>query len=1216
MKRHGMPGKLKMLNRCLLVGSVLLPAAAQAEQTLLIEQDTRLGVWLADWLNVQHTKSDSAQSGLRPREPYLPGLIWKNPSEEANQRKLQHELLMALEALPCESDAPCAETQRAQAKDLAEFVASLPITGRVRLEKSDPRWLEVNPKFDPLIRAGHQIVLPDRPSVVAVVRANGALCRVQHDPALFALDYLVRCDSAAKPQTAWVVQPDGLVKRFGVAAWNRQAQEPPAPGAWIVADDARELLPESIFTLLARMLATQGPVADQNKSAAVAEAATILEIAPKQINAARKPRDLPVSASDWGSVGLLQTPTARMAEAGEGSIGYNRTKPYSRLNVTLQPFDWFETSFRYIDVSNRLYGPAIAGDQSYKDKNIDFKLRLTTESEFMPQIAVGVRDVGGTGLFAGEYIVANKRSGNFDWSLGIGWGYVGARGDLSNPLGFLGSDFDKRPFGSSGPSGGEFNFEALFHGPAAIFGGVQFQTPWDSLLLKLEYEGNDYQREPQNNNQRQTSPINLGVVYRVSPNLDLNLGWERGTTANLGLSFHGRLDRLTTPKLNDPTPLAVQPGPPAQVAGDWLKTAAELEYRTRWRVRQIRPDGAELIVGFENVSAKYWHQHLDRIASVLHRDAPTEVQLFRVQDVGNGLKTNEYLIDRYTWADAKTRYLPLSERQPSVFERQQTSGLAEPYEEVWFDKPAKTLDTQVGVTYAQTLGGPDGFLLYQLGVGAKGDLRLRQDTWLSGSVRARLLDNYDRFKYDPPEKPLPRVRTHLREYLTTSEVTLPQLQLTHVGQAGRDHYYSLYGGMLESMYGGIGGEWLYRPWGSSVALGADLNWVRQRGFEQDFSFRNYDTSTGHLSLYWNTGVEGIVATLSAGKYLAGDLGGTLDLSRSFRNGVRIGAWATKTDVSAEEFGEGSFDKGIYVSIPFDAMMTRSGGSTANLIWQPLTRDGGARLNRAYKLYDLTGTRSGETLKWKPFGDAGSDRFVEGDSAGTAGVTPLLERPLWSIVGEDISLLGRATMRPDFWNYALIATGVTLASASLDKSADKLAVNHGDRKIMQGIEKFGDWLPVVSMGLSGMAALGTRDAWLSKASLASLEAGAAGLLISTGGKYVFGRSRPEEDLGRNDFEFFSRGNKDKSFPSNHTTVAWAALTPYAKAYKAPWLYGLAATTNLARISGRKHWLSDTVGSAFLGYALGSLFWEARDHGSKSSPRLYIGPEEIGLEWRTP
>ena len=144
-----------------------------------------------------------------------------------------------------------------------------------------------------------------------------------------------------------------------------------------------------------------------------------------------------LTASDWGEIGLIQTPTARMAPAGTLRLHFSKVQPYTRGNVFFQPFDWLETGFRYTDVANRLYGADIAGDQSYKDKSIDVKFQLSEESHLAPALALGVRDLGGTGLFSGEYLVASKRFGNWDTSLGLGWGYLGKRGNLANPLGAI-----------------------------------------------------------------------------------------------------------------------------------------------------------------------------------------------------------------------------------------------------------------------------------------------------------------------------------------------------------------------------------------------------------------------------------------------------------------------------------------------------------------------------------------------------------------------------------------------------------------------------------------------------------------------------------------------------------------------------------------------------------------------------------------------------------
>ncbi len=72
--------------------------------------------------------------------------------------------------------------------------------------------------------------------------------------------------------------------------------------------------------------------------------------------------------------------------------------------------------------------------------------------------------------------------------------------------------------------------------------------------------------------------------------------------------------------------------------------------------------------------------------------------------------------------------------------------------------------------------------------------------------------------------------------------------------------------------------------------------------------------------------------------------------------MSMGAYVTKTDMSAKDFGEGSFDKGIYFSIPFDTVLPRSTRGSATINWAPLIRDGGAMLGRKYPLYGITGER--------------------------------------------------------------------------------------------------------------------------------------------------------------------------------------------------------------------------------------------------------------------
>ena len=62
----------------------------------------------------------------------------------------------------------------------------------------------------------------------------------------------------------------------------------------------------------------------------------------------------------------------------------------------------------------------------------------------------------------------------------------------------------------------------------------------------------------------------------------------------------------------------------------------------------------------------------------------------------------------------------------------------------------------------------------------------------------------------------------------------------------------LYGGCLESMYAGVGGETLYRPTGGRWAVDVDMKWVKQRDFDHGFGLRDYSTITGNATLYYRS----------------------------------------------------------------------------------------------------------------------------------------------------------------------------------------------------------------------------------------------------------------------------------------------------------------------------------------------------------------------------
>lgn len=107
------------------------------------------------------------------------------------------------------------------------------------------------------------------------------------------------------------------------------------------------------------------------------------------------------------------------------------------------------------------------------------------------------------------------------------------------------------------------------------------------------------------------------------------------------------------------------------------------------------------------------------------------------------------------------------------------------------------------------------------------------------------------------------------------------------------------------------------------------------------------------------------------------------------------------------------------------------------------------------------------------------------------------------------------------------------------------------------------------------------------------------LIENGIKYLSGRQRPSYYTpGHTEAEptyhgpgFLSNNHFNSSFPSGHTTVAFAVATVFAKEYRnITWVpitaYSVASLVGLSRLTQNKHWATDIIVGATLGYLCGN------------------------------
>ena len=265
------------------------------------------------------------------------------------------------------------------------------------------------------------------------------------------------------------------------------------------------------------------------------------------------PKKLGYSSTNYGVTGLIQLPSARFMDEGSMKIGYSSSFPYEYTFITATPFSWLEASYRYNEVENLLYGPAFySGNQSYKDKGFDLKLKLVEESYLLPEIAVGWNDLAGTGRFAAEYLSASKQFNNLDLTLGLGWGSLGQDENIKNPFLSFDDSFEFREV--DGDQGGTFNAKSWFSSKyISVFAGFEYYLWKQGIILKVEYDTSNPDLGYSGLTRLDVnSRFNFGINRPLNENIDLGLSFERGNEWRLSFSVKSDYGKRPLVQKRDP----------------------------------------------------------------------------------------------------------------------------------------------------------------------------------------------------------------------------------------------------------------------------------------------------------------------------------------------------------------------------------------------------------------------------------------------------------------------------------------------------------------------------------------------------------------------------------------------------------------------------------------------------------------------------------------
>lgn len=654
-------------------------------------------------------------------------------------------------------------------------------------------------------------------------------------------------------------------------------------------------------------------------------------------------------------------PTGGSAPDGQFSSTFAYFAGISRNTLTFQITPRLSGSFRYADAKI----PPV----SQLDRSFDLRYQLSFESRYFPEIAIGLQDFIGTGRYSAEYIAATKNLGsNLKVTGGIGWGRLATSGGFTNPLSSVfGSGWNTRP--PALPGGGLLSVNSWFKGPAAFFGGVEWQTPIPRLTFKAEYSTDAYTFETVTNSLFvRRSPINYGLTYTFRNNNQISAYYLYGD--QFGISGSIVFNPRNPPNRNStgpaPAPLYVRADDQVRSTG-WTEQADGAAILRANLASVLEADGQKLdALNVTATRAEVWFvnrrheavpQAIGRVARALTQLLPASVEVFRIVPVQNGLPM--------VAVELRRSDLEALEHDPAaadeILKRATISDPGRrPDREFYADGRFTKHDWAVEPFAAVSLFDPDNPFRIDLGLRARASYEPVPGFILSGSIKKRVVGNLDGVTR-LSNSVIRHVRSDYGLYDKAGDPAIEYLTAEYFFKPGRNLYGRVSFGYLEKMYGGLSTELLWKPANSNLAFGVELNVARQRAFDQLLGFQPYTVVTGHASAYWDMN-NGFYGQVDVGRYLAGDYGATVTVDRVFDNGWKIGAFFTLTNVSFTDFGEGSFDKGLRFTIPISWMTGKPSARTSDVVVRPITRDGGARLNVRNRLFDLVEDYQGDRLK--------------------------------------------------------------------------------------------------------------------------------------------------------------------------------------------------------------------------------------------------------------
>jgi len=641
----------------------------------------------------------------------------------------------------------------------------------------------------------------------------------------------------------------------------------------------------------------------------------------------------------WGGTGLMEIPTARVMRKDSWRLGFSQVDPIRTYYGSLSPLTGLEIGGRiteYLHTRSEFEYGKFEGYGNQKDKAIDLKYQFLEEGKYLPALAVGIMDPHGTRLQAAQYLVASKQLYPFDFTLGFGNGRYG-----KNPL---------------PASGGDFKIE-LFSEPdewlqdAQAFYGIQF-APSDKFALMVEYSPIKIERlyrfDPDTHTKNK-SKYNFGLRVKPISWAEVDLSYQRGGEVGVNCSLAFDIGKPLIPIVDIP----YKEKPAMQSSPFTVRLAGILSEEGFSDIGVGQEDGA---VWVEAQNDRYYYN--SKAVAVIIRSlvatAPETVHEVSITLKENGIPllrfttTREDLLEWYAERLTNSQYLGISRYETDVRRLRCPRG-----------EDARFFTYNIEPTLQTLLNDPSGFFKYRLG--AKGWVAYHP--WTGSGVVVGL-EAYPLNNISTVNEPLSiPVRSDIAQY-EKRRLAVGRLMFDQIGKAPHEVYGRFAVGLLEIEYAGLDAA-VAKPFlDGRLMVGLSGSLVKKREPDTVLAIKHDDEDvrsfyrTAFLDTRLNFPETGFIIDVKSGRFLAGDLGARMTISKNIQ-GVVVSAWYGMTDTSKfdDEYNRGYRDKGIAVMIPLRMFRGQDSKTSYHYALAPWTRDVAQDIHHYQTLFDFIGNNT-------------------------------------------------------------------------------------------------------------------------------------------------------------------------------------------------------------------------------------------------------------------